>query len=168
MHEYPELSFHCTGKRACTVSCHCSSRTSALSCLALAYSRYGKSEAEDGVESMIRGHMAVLFGLLMRDSPENQRVLLDTLPGISRKQKIEKLVEHARDFTNFYVNFTRRVSQVVQSQSQTLDLDEDGPSEDLGGYAVEDDRVGRMLGDSHGAAVANEVVSFLDSLIRNE
>lgn len=157
-----ELSFHCTGKRACTTSCHCSSRTSALSCLALVYSQYGKSEAEDGVESMIRGHMAVLFGLLMRGSPENQRVLLDALPGTSHKQKLGKLVEHARDFTSFYVDFTRRVSQVVQSQ------DDDGPPEDLGGYAVEDDRVGRMLGDSHGAVVANDVVSFLESLIRTK
>ena len=132
----------------------------------MVYSQHEKSEAEDNVESMISGHMAVLFGLLMRDSPENQRVLLDALPGTSHSQKLEKLVEHARDFTNFYVDFTRRVSQAVQSQSQTLEFDDDMPVEDLGGYAIEDDRVGRMLGDSHGAAVANDVVSFLDSLIR--
>ncbi|KAH9924173.1 wings apart-like protein regulation of heterochromatin-domain-containing protein [Fomitopsis serialis] len=164
------LSFHCAGKPACTTTCRCGSRVSALSCLALVYSQYTKSETEDGVESIIRGHMAVLFGLLMRDCRENQRVLLDALPGTSNKQKLEKLAEHARDFTSFYVDFTRRVSQVVQnqSQSQSLDLDDDGPMEDFGGFAIsEDDRVGKMLSDSHGAAVANDVVTFLGTLIRN-
>ncbi|TFY69847.1 hypothetical protein EVJ58_g195 [Rhodofomes roseus] len=165
------LSFQCAGKRACTTVCHCTSRVSALSCLALVYSQHTKSETEDGVESIIRGHMAVLFGLLMRDCPDNQRILLDTLPGTSDKQKLERLTEHARDFTSFYVDFTRRISQVVHShsQSQSFDLDDDdGPIEDLGGFAVsEDDRVGKMLSDSHGEAVANDVVSFLESLIRS-
>ncbi|KZT68954.1 hypothetical protein DAEQUDRAFT_307759 [Daedalea quercina L-15889] len=102
---------------------------------------------------------------------ENQRELLDTLPGDSDKRKLEQLVEHARDFTNFYVDFTRRVSQVIQSQSQlqSVELEDDGQIEDLGGFAVsEDDRVGKMLSDSDGAAVANDVVSFLNSLIRTK
>ncbi|KAG6892827.1 hypothetical protein C0992_012354, partial [Termitomyces sp. T32_za158] len=47
----------------------------------------------------LRGHLAVLFGLLIRGSPANKAHVLSALDGP------ERLIEHARDFAAFYDAF---------------------------------------------------------------
>ncbi len=49
------------------------------------------------------GHLAVLFGLLMRDNGANEDIIISSLPsrGESRKSKLERLVEQARELVSF-------------------------------------------------------------------
>ncbi|KAH9922543.1 hypothetical protein B0H21DRAFT_701490 [Amylocystis lapponica] len=150
------LDFSCAGKRACTLECRCASRVSALECLVLVYLQHCKSENE--LDPVVRGHMAVLFGLLMQGCRENQRVILRALPGASDRGKLNALVEHAREFTLFYVEFTKRVEAVVHSQSRGDEEDEEDVLE--GG----DGSIERVLRDGKGETVARDVIAFLERL----
>lgn len=49
------------------------------------------------------GHLAVLFGLLMRENGKNTDIIISALPcrGESRKTKLGRLVEHARELVSF-------------------------------------------------------------------
>lgn len=151
------LDFTCLGKQTCTRTCRCASRRSALECLTLVYLERCKSD--DDVDPIVRGHMAVLFGLLMQECPENQRILLDALPGSCDKRKLSSLVEHAREFTLFYIEFTKKVSASVGSQPQ-VEEEELGSRDD---HSV-DGGFGAVLRDSQGETVAKNVISFLEGL----
>ncbi|KAF8075171.1 hypothetical protein FPV67DRAFT_1620063 [Lyophyllum atratum] len=114
-------------KRACIRQCTCGSTStgsiSALDILVRLYHRHlprstpptnGKGKIKIKAESpgpsldpipdtgdalFLRGHLAVLFGLLIRGSPENQTYILDALDGAAAAGR---LVEHAREFVAFY------------------------------------------------------------------
>lgn len=62
--------------------------------------------ADTADASFLRGHLAVMFGLLMRESPANQEHILGNLDGTgtggSPRAKLNTLVEQARDFIVFY------------------------------------------------------------------
>ncbi|KAI0937575.1 hypothetical protein AcV7_003573 [Taiwanofungus camphoratus] len=157
------IDFDCKGRRACIRACCCPSRISALECLALVYLQRCTSDNE--LDLVIRGHMAILFGLLMRGCPDNQLVLLGALPGSSDKRKLNTLIEHARDFTQFYVEFTKKVSAVVNSQSRGDDEDYGMEARTLGVNI--DGSMERVLRDANGETVAREVISFLEGLRDN-
>lgn len=69
-------------------------------------------ERDTADASFLRGHLAVLFGLLMRDNPMNQKYILDLLDNVSTgpgertedrsKLGLERLIEQAREFAAFY------------------------------------------------------------------
>ena len=69
--------------------------------------------------SFLRGHLAVLFGLLMMNCPNNQSSVLSALPPPLSKNaknpkainqfKMEKLVEHAQDFAAFYTAVSNKL-----------------------------------------------------------
>ncbi|KAG6885337.1 hypothetical protein C0993_002966 [Termitomyces sp. T159_Od127] len=110
-------------KRACIRNCTCIHPTSALDILLALYKHQTPpspsparaaikpdpgSESEpagaldpdpDSDALFLRGHLAVLFGLLIRCSPANKAHVLSALDGP------ERLVEHARDFAAFYDAF---------------------------------------------------------------
>ncbi|KAG6849614.1 hypothetical protein H0H93_006898 [Arthromyces matolae] len=104
-------------KRACIRGCICPHPISALDILITLYKQQDppsnplpiklETESPPPEEStetetdavFLRGHLAVLFGLLMRGSSANQTRILDALGGP------ERLVEHARDFAAFYDAF---------------------------------------------------------------
>ncbi|KAG6901528.1 hypothetical protein C0995_010827 [Termitomyces sp. Mi166 len=113
-------------KRACIRSCTCPHPTSALDILIALYKHQTplpppspspasiKPDPEpeptlvdppdadsDSDALFLRGHLAVLFGLLIRGSPANKAHVLGALEG----EGLERLVEHARDFAAFYDAF---------------------------------------------------------------
>jgi hypothetical protein len=107
----------CNVQFACAAgSCTCPDRVSALQCLAEAYVQQsasasapaitmGGDQAEDAGAVFVRGHLAVLFGMLMRDCPANREPLLQVLSVASSSPEgavIIELVEHASAFVNFY------------------------------------------------------------------
>ncbi|OSD08095.1 hypothetical protein PYCCODRAFT_1358095 [Trametes coccinea BRFM310] len=151
------IDFDCPGKRGCIAGCRCPSRTSALTCLVQVYLEHASSSSE--LDVVVRGHMAILFGLLMEHAPDNQQVLLEALSGISHREKIGTLLQHAQDFTVFYVALTRKMAQ-TRNRSQA---DEDEHPE-----ADEDDiahpSAAAVLRDSKGEAVAKGVIAFLKKL----
>jgi len=116
-------------KRACARRCTCSPASNGLDILVEIYTVQGfKTESSESsfsgdttevlIEaeaSFLRGHLAVLFGLLMTESPENQSAILESLPlptsaassrvqknKTGNKAKLSRLAEQARDFVAFY------------------------------------------------------------------
>ncbi|KAJ3799445.1 hypothetical protein GGU11DRAFT_859097, partial [Lentinula aff. detonsa] len=78
--------------------------------LALELEQQQEAEAD---ASFLLGHLSVLFGLLMMDSPENQEIVLDALPLLhsnhddskpskSKQQKLAQLAENASELGVFY------------------------------------------------------------------
>lgn len=133
-----------------------------MECLIHVYLRYRKSEhSSTGVDAsdpgtyIVRGHLSILFGLLMRGSPENERIILDSLPGPSRGAKVDDLVSYANEFVGLYREFMKRVAREGGRGSSEVD-DEDAPEEtrlELG-----------KARDGAGEDVAREIVSYLEGL----
>ncbi|KAI0305151.1 hypothetical protein B0F90DRAFT_1815396 [Multifurca ochricompacta] len=97
----------CPAPRQCAYACSCPNTVSVMNCLTSVYERYLQLEDEDPGTHIIRGHLAVLFGLLMRSSSENQRIILGALPG----EGLEGLIRHAKDFVGLYAEFMARVAR---------------------------------------------------------
>jgi hypothetical protein len=75
--------------------------------------------------SFLRGHLAVLFGLLMMGSAENESAILSSLPSFdvnmkktalaTRRTKLARLVEQAKDFAAFF----RAVSDDIGGEKES-------------------------------------------------
>ena len=148
-------------KRACARRCTCSPASNGLDILVNIYIVQGfKTESSesslsaDATEALIeadasflRGHLAVLFGLLMFESPENQSAILESLPfptsatssrvqksKPSNKIKLSRLAEQARDFVVFYAAVNghskegERESKVAKSVVRFLEKQRDAAS----------------------------------------
>lgn len=119
-----------------------------LECLALVYERHLQLEDDDPGIHIIRGHFAVLFGLLMRDSTGNQNIILDTLPGAG----LEGLIRHAKEFVGLYAEFMARVAR-------------GGERHDAGDTEEEESIAQVPTKDSATQDVAQDVIKFLESLM---
>lgn len=99
-----------------------------------------RAEAE---ASFLRGHLAVLFGLLMMNDSENESAIMAALPSttsktptnvknmkIAKRQKMTRLVEQARVFAAFYAAVNNRLggeqdSKVVKEVVAFLEMKRD-------------------------------------------
>lgn len=95
----------------------------------------------------------------MRDNLENQRSILDVLPGGTNKQKLSVLVDTAREFVEFYGEVMARVAKgrrkgdvIVESQATEIG-EEQGSCADEG-----------VIVDDSGERTARDVVAFLELL----
>lgn len=129
-----EVDPSCRNARTCVRSCHCPYRITVLECLVHVYLEYRKPDTTKPSEEdfdagalIVRGHLAVLFGLLIRDSSENEHIVLSALPGSARRVKLDGLVRHAREFVGLYREFMSRVGRGGGDD----DGEEDG--DDVGG-----------------------------------
>lgn len=154
-------------KRVCIRQCTCSSKKASLSVLDVLVQLYIrqlppiqviKSEttppADTSDASFLRGHLAVMFGLLMRSSPENQEQILEALngtgAGASPRAKLNRLVDQARDFIAFYAALSSNP------------LDSDGP---VDGNGAEGDRRREIDAErERESKIAKDVVTFLEGL----
>ena len=117
-------------------------------------------DAGNEMEPIIRGHTAVLFGLLMRDNLENQTSILRMLAGDTNKQKLTVLVDTAREFVEFYGEVMARVAKgrgrvdgIEESQMTEVDEEENDIYVDEG-----------FVVDDSGEKTARDVVAFLELL----
>ncbi|KAF8271870.1 hypothetical protein EI94DRAFT_1719682 [Lactarius quietus] len=78
----------CPALRQCAYACSCLKAVTVLECLTLVYERHLELEDDDPGIHIIRGHFAVLFGLLMRG-----------------------LIRHAKEFVGLYAEFMARVAR---------------------------------------------------------
>lgn len=155
-------------KRACARRCTCSPTSNGLDILVNTYTIQGvkieSSESslsadataealrEAAGASFLHGHLAVLFGLLMSESPENQSAILKSLPvsptsatapssrvqknnnKTSNKVKLSRLAEQARDFVAFYAAVSghseegEKESRVAKSVVRFLEKQRDAAS----------------------------------------
>lgn len=154
-------------KRACARRCTCSPTSNGLDILVNIYTIQGfkieSSESsfqadattealrEAADASFLNGHLAVLFGLLMSESPENQSAILESLPAPTsasapssrrvqksktgnNKIKLSRLAEQARDFVAFYAAINghseegEKESKVAKSVVRFLEKQRDAAS----------------------------------------
>jgi hypothetical protein len=131
-------------KRACAKKCVCPQRSGALKILADIYTQFhtkieastissSDSLSADSPEahaeadaSFLRGHLAVLFGLLMMDYPKNQSEILSSLPApatgngtVKDRVKLSRLVDQAKDFAAFYTAVSNTVGGEKESKITT-------------------------------------------------
>lgn len=71
--------------------------------------------------AFVSGHLAIIFGILMDGSAENQRILIDALPGPSQQTRMSGLLKNARDFLASYTQVTGTLSQLSMSASEQDD-----------------------------------------------
>jgi hypothetical protein len=147
--EFSDLDPSCPALRRCAYTCSCPNAVTVLECLALVYERHLRLEDDDPGTHIIRGHFAVLFGLLMRGSTGNQKIILDTLPGAG----LEGLIRHAKEFVGLYAEFMARVAR--------------GEKHDVGDMEDDSDIIAQVpTKDSATQDVAQDVIKFLESLMK--
>jgi len=148
-YSFTELDPSCPALRQCAYACTCPNATSVLECLASVYEHYLRIEDDDPGTYIIRGHLAVLFGLLMRGAPASQDIILDVLPGAGLKG----LIRHAKEFVGLYAEFMARVARGEKHDAEDA---EDNSEEDIPQIQVKD-----------GATqdVAQDIIIFLESLM---
>ena len=152
LHTYPffsELDPSCPALRQCAYGCNCPNAVNVLQCLASVYERHLRTEDDDPGTYIIRGHLAVLFGLLMRGSSVNQEIILDALPGAGLKG----LISHAKEFVGLYTEFMARVARGERTNA--------GDAED------DSDEVTAQVQVRDGATqdVAQDIIRFLEDLM---
>ncbi|KZV65469.1 hypothetical protein PENSPDRAFT_130956 [Peniophora sp. CONT] len=127
----------CSLTRACVQSCACTQRMPSLDVLAQLYlsaSPANDMEDSDVTKAVLRGHLSVLLGLLMRGSEDNTSAL---------RHLKDDLLGSAREFAGLYKVVMERVARVGAG-----DEDEGEVSQ----------------GEAKGADVAEEVVRYLEGL----
>jgi hypothetical protein len=93
----------CPGARPCVRACQCPGQQSVLECLSTVYTQYLDVHEKDPPESsFLRGYLAVLLGLLIKDDTANQTLVLAKLLGRSPSDKIGLLVAQCRSFLDLY------------------------------------------------------------------
>lgn len=144
-----ELDSSCPALRQCAYACTCPNAISILECLASIYEQHLRIDDDDPGTYIIRGHLAVLFGLLMRGSPANQDAILDVLPGAGLKG----LIRHAREFVGLYAEFMARVARGERHGAEDAegDSDDDIPQIQVKDGATQD--------------VAQDIIKFLEGLM---
>ncbi|KAI0053231.1 hypothetical protein FA95DRAFT_1482207 [Auriscalpium vulgare] len=156
------LSPSCPGSRSCFRTCRCTSRINALDALVGVYLHYRKSDADhdEAAATIVRGHLAILFGLLMRGSAPNTRAVLDALPGVTRRAKLDGLLSNAREFVGVYAEFMVRVARGEGAGRKDRE-DEDEEEREREEERHRDERAVR---DGASEGVARDVIGFLESL----
>lgn len=97
----------CPGSRPCARACQCPDRKSILECLTSLHVRYSDNRQDDPPEcAFLRGYTAILVGLLVKDDPANQSIVMSTLPGVSPSDKIKSLITRCHSFLDFYSDTT--------------------------------------------------------------
>ncbi len=144
-----ELDPSCPALRRCAYACTCPNAINVLECLASVYEQHLRVEDDDPGAYIIRGHLAVLFGLLMRGSPTNQDIILDVLPGTGLKG----LIRHAREFVGLYAEFMARVARGERHDAEDMndDSEEGIPQIQVNDGATQD--------------VAQDIIEFLEGLM---
>jgi hypothetical protein len=135
-------------------NCRCPNPISALECLVSIYLWKSKAN-EDHSSSFLRGHLAVLFGLIMEGGDDNQSALLALLPGSSTRAKLNSLAEHAREFAVYYARLT---SELAKENKETPPGSDD--------ICVSSPRrsLERIMQPGTGENVSRNVVAFLETL----
>jgi len=62
-------------------------------------------------DSFLTGHLAVLLGLLCEDDFEDQKLLLDSLPGSTSSEKLDDMINHVESFAASYSEVLSHLSQ---------------------------------------------------------
>ncbi|KZS87005.1 hypothetical protein SISNIDRAFT_491463 [Sistotremastrum niveocremeum HHB9708] len=121
----------CRGSQLCRQRCHCLRRSSGITFLSSLYMTHARrTDSEPQSEDLLlASHIAVLLGLLCVNNPSNTEVLLDSLFGSSRNEKIDTLISHTQTFAACYSeiltsgtsNLSRRLKEEHPSSSPPSD-----------------------------------------------
>jgi hypothetical protein len=142
----------CTSGHKCLYTCICQNPVGALDVLSLIHL---STTTSDPGSAFLRGHLAVMFGILMRDNTANQKVILSSPPGSLRSTKLDKLIEQAREFSLLYADLT---SKMVKMEDNRADENDEADSSPQCGAER------KIVEDGKGQRVTRDVVAFLEGL----
>ena len=93
----------CRRSRLCIRACRCPGQKSILECFTTLHVQYSNNRQDDPPEcAFLRGYTAILLGLLMKDDPSNQTIVMSALPGNSPSDRIKSLISHCHSFLDLY------------------------------------------------------------------
>lgn len=101
--------------------------------------------------------MAFLFGALMEGSQENQKILLNSLPGASNHDKLDSLAEQARDFVSFYTELAARLSEAHSVENGSVETRIDAETQGQ-------THLSELALDAKGQDAARGIIRFLGEL----
>lgn len=106
---------------------------------------------KETVSHFLQGHISVLFGLLLTYNPEDLSIL-DELPGTSRTNKLDTLIDKIKQFsTIYYSSVTARLGHVGNTALGNFDDPDTSPDK---------------LSNDRGADITKEVIASLSGLRR--
>ncbi|KAG6379770.1 hypothetical protein JVT61DRAFT_10307 [Boletus reticuloceps] len=142
----------CPGSRLCVRACRCLGQKSVLGCFTMLHVQYSDNHQDDPPErAFLRGYTAILLGLLMKDDPSNQTIVMSTLPGITSSDKIKSLISHCHSFLDLY-NDT-----IPLPSSNSPRATPEAPSHEVSGRH-------RATWDKQGEQIARSVIASLEIL----
>ncbi|KAF8137030.1 hypothetical protein EV363DRAFT_1156822 [Boletus edulis] len=142
----------CPGSRLCVRACRCLGQKSVLGCFTMLHVQYSDNHQDDPPErAFLRGYTAILLGLLMKDDPSNQTIVMSTLPGITPSDKIKSLISHCHSFLDLY-NDT-----IPLPSSDSPRATPEAPSHEASGRH-------RATWDKQGEQIARSVIASLEIL----
>ena len=74
--------------------------------------------------NFLKGHLAVLLGLLSKDSSSFENIM-DLLPGDSRSSKLQSWIDAVTEFTSFYSELTARFAEAIQASHSDMPEEEE-------------------------------------------
>ena len=142
------------------------------------------SKQSNAEATFLKGHLAILLGLLCDDrNTANRTVILRLLPGDSSQSKLDVWIETIRDFVGLYADLAKRFVKAVQDAraEPPHDPETDGSDVDRGDgdndvqvmredpqYPVDKNSGGLFVKDTQGSEkgveLANRVISILQGL----
>jgi hypothetical protein len=102
-HSFLVINPMCRRSRLCVRACRCPGQISVMECFTSLHVQYSDNRPDDPPEcTFLRGYTAILLGLLMKDDPSNQTIVMSTLPGTSPSDRIGSLISHCHSFLDLY------------------------------------------------------------------
>ena len=145
----------CEATGSCITGCRCRNRTNTLQCLISVYLRL--REANDFGSNFVRGHLAILFGVMMENGDDNRTLLLASLPGSSPNTKLGDLAKEANDIALLYADVTWKLMQ-AHTQAEAVGCHDTDLVHDL------QSRIKQTMRFSAGEGSTRKIVTFLESL----
>jgi hypothetical protein len=128
-----------------------------LEFLALIYVQQDTAhEVTDLGVDFLRGHLAVLFGLLMQRNDRHREALLHVLPGESDYIKVDLLVNQAREFVTFYSDLTAHLADAATK----ISMDPEMSLRTGNGIGS----ICKIIKEGRGEDVAHDVILYLERL----
>ena len=141
----------CPGSRLCVRACQCPDQKSVLECFTILHVQFSNDLEDSSPESFLRGFTAILLGLLVKDDPPNQSIVMSMLPGISSSSRIKSLITCCHTFLDLY--------------DDTMALpSSDAPHGTPEAALYEDSSCHRMAWDRKGKQIAQSVIASLELL----
>ncbi len=124
----------------------------------------------------MKGHLAVLLGLLSKDSDSLENIM-NLLPGDSRSTKLQSWIDAVAEFASFYSDLTTRFAEAIQASRLDMSEEDDDLIDERNSSPITNSksnnavysansllRIQEPQGEMKGIKVAHSVLQTLEQL----